>query len=34
LKQFQEQAFTTVFAYLEAQNNAYRVDSEDSNQDD
>lgn len=28
LKQFQEQAFTTVFAYLEAQNNSYRVDSE------
>lgn len=28
LKQFQEQAFTTVFAYLESQNNAYRVDSE------
>jgi hypothetical protein len=27
LKQFQEQAFTTVFAYLEAQNNSYRVDS-------
>ena len=34
LKQFQEQAFTTVFAYLEAQNNAYRVDSEDTNQED
>ncbi|MFQ3277491.1 MAG: hypothetical protein ACI9VO_001296 [Colwellia sp.] len=28
LKQFQEQAFTTVFAYLEAQNNSYRVDSD------
>ena len=34
LKQFQEQAFTTVFAYLESQNNAYRVDSEDNNQED
>ena len=31
LKQFQEQAFTTVFAYLEAQNNAYRVETEDNN---
>ena len=31
LKQFQEQAFTTVFAYLEAQNNAYRVETENNN---
>lgn len=34
LKQFQEQAFTTVFAFMEAQNNVYKVKSEDNNQAD
>jgi len=34
LKQFQEQAFTTVFAYLESQNNSYRAEPENNNQDD
>jgi hypothetical protein len=34
LKQFQEQAFTTVFAYLEAQNNTSKVVSDDNNQAD
>jgi len=28
LKQYQEEAFTTVFAYLESQNNAYNVQPE------
>ena len=34
LKQYQEQAFTTVFAYLESQNNAYNVQPESNNQED
>ena len=34
LKQYQEQAFTTVFAYLESQNNAYNVPAEHNNQED
>ncbi len=34
LKQYQEEAFTTVFAYLESQNNAYRVPTENNNQAD
>ncbi|WP_057830631.1 DUF3010 family protein [Colwellia sp. TT2012] len=34
LKQYQEQAFTTVFAYFEAQNNAYNVQPENNNQAD
>lgn len=34
LKQFQEQAFTTVFAYLESQNNSHRAEPENNNQDD
>jgi len=34
LKQFQEQAFGTVFAYLESQNNSYRTDSESITQED
>lgn len=34
LKQFQEQAFTTVFAYLESQNNSYRAEPENNSQDD
>ena len=34
LKQFQEQAFTTVFAYLEAQNNSYRVETENNTEED
>ncbi|PKG86405.1 DUF3010 domain-containing protein [Colwellia sp. 75C3] len=34
LKQYQEEAFTTVFAYLESQNNSYRTASENSTQED
>lgn len=34
LKQYQEEAFTTVFAYLESQNNAYNVQPESNNQED
>ncbi|KGJ91811.1 DUF3010 family protein [Colwellia psychrerythraea] len=34
LKQYQEEAFTTVFAYLESQNNAYNVQPESNNQAD
>ena len=34
LKQYQEQAFTTVFAYLESQNNDYNVQPESNNQED
>jgi hypothetical protein len=34
LKQYQEEAFTTVFAYLESQNNIYKVKSENNNQAD
>ena len=34
LKQYQEQAFTTVFAYLESQHNAYNVQPESNNQED
>lgn len=34
LKQFQEQAFTTVFAYFEGQNNSYRTEPENNNQED
>ncbi|WP_019029413.1 DUF3010 family protein [Colwellia piezophila] len=34
LKQYQEQAFTTVFAYLESQHNAYNVQPESNNQAD
>ncbi|TMM45958.1 DUF3010 family protein [Colwellia ponticola] len=33
LKQFQEQAFATVFAYFESQNNSYRATPENNNQD-
>jgi len=34
LKQYQEEAFNSVFAYLESQNNAYRVPAENNNQED
>ena len=34
LKQYQEEAFTTVFAYLESQNNSYRTASENSTKED